>query len=88
MTTEMEMTENKERSKVRVEAVDTSCGSTGHMTADEIKGRSIGAEVNLACPECGEIHLTPEDACEAAARKISESLKYHKIKAEAELEKK
>lgn len=80
------MTDSKERSKVRVEAVDTSCGSTGHMTADEIKGRSIGDEVNLACPECGEIHLTPEDACEAARRKISETAKYQKIKSEAEVE--
>ena len=78
------MNDNKERSKVRVEAVDTSCGSTGHMTADEIKKRSIGMEVNLACPECGDIHLTPEDAGEAAAKKISETPKYQKIKSEAE----
>ncbi len=82
------MEDKKERAKVRVEAVDTSCGSTGHMTADEIKVRTIGEEVNLACPECGEIHLTPEDACEAAARKISETVKYHKIKSEAEPEQK
>ncbi len=80
------MTEKKRRSKVRAERVDTKCGSIGHMTVDEIKGRSIGDNVNMTCPECGEIHLTEEDACEAAQKKISETPKYKKIKSEAEVE--
>ncbi|MBI4798291.1 MAG: hypothetical protein HY794_06070 [Desulfarculus sp.] len=80
------MPDSKERSKVRAERVDTKCGSIGHMTADEIKGRTIGDEVEMTCPECGEIHLTVEDACEAAQKKISETAKYKKIKSEAEAE--
>ncbi len=82
------MPENKERTKVRVEAVDTKCGSSDHMTADEIRARSIGEELDMACPECGEIHLTVEDACEAAKKKYSETAKFKKIKSEAELENK
>lgn len=80
------MPDSKERSKVRAERVDTKCGSIGHMTADEIKGRTIGDEVEMTCPECGEIHLTVEEACEAAQKKISETAKYKKIKSEAEAE--
>ncbi|MFH1035229.1 MAG: hypothetical protein V1806_12040 [Pseudomonadota bacterium] len=78
------MPDSKERSKVRAERVDTKCGSIGHMTVDEIRGRTIGNEVEMTCPECGEIHLTEEDACEAAQKKISETAKYKKIKSEAE----
>lgn len=75
---------DKRRSEVRAERVDTKCGSLGHMTADEIKRRSVGAVVNLTCPECGEVHLTEEDAQEAARRKISETARYRQIKEEAE----
>lgn len=77
---------DKQRTEVRAERVDTKCGSVGHMTADEIKRRSVGPVVNLTCPECGEIHLTEEDAQEAARRKISETARYRQIKEEAEEE--
>ena len=80
------MPDRKERSKVRAERVDTKCGSIGHMTVEEIKGRTIGDEVEMTCPECGEIHLTVEEACEAGQKKISETAKYKKIKSEAEAE--
>jgi predicted RNA-binding Zn-ribbon protein involved in translation (DUF1610 family) len=78
--------EKKERTKVRVERVDTKCGAVDHMTVDEIRSRSMGPDVELACPQCGEIHLTDEDACEAAARKISDREKYKAIKEAAEEE--
>lgn len=78
------MATEKERTKVRAQRVDTKCGSIGHMTVDEIKRRSIGGDVEMACPECGKIHLTPEDACEAAQVKISETARYKRIQNEAE----
>lgn len=80
------MPDSKKRTEVRAERVDTKCGSVGHMTADEIKRRSIGENVNVTCPECGEIHLTEEDACEAAQKKITETPRYKQIKDEAEEE--
>ena len=78
--------ENREdgKTQVRAERVDTKCGSIGHMTVDEIKKRTIGEYVNVTCPECGEIHLTAEDAEEAARKKITKTSKYRKIKTEAE----
>jgi len=73
------------RTKVRAERVDTKCGSIGHMTVDEIKERTVGEDVNVTCPECGEIHLTPEDAEDAEARKITGTVKYRKLEMEVEL---
>jgi hypothetical protein len=73
------------RKKVRAERVDTKCGALGHMTVDEIRERIIGESVNVTCPECGAIHLTREEAEEAALKKISSSMRYRKIKAEAEV---
>ncbi|MFZ5587942.1 MAG: hypothetical protein ACOZHQ_18655 [Thermodesulfobacteriota bacterium] len=80
------MPDSNKRTEVRAERVDTKCGSVGHMTADEIKRRSIGENVNVTCPECGEIHLTEEDASEAEKKKISETPRYKQIKSEAEEE--
>jgi hypothetical protein len=82
------MPQGKDRTKVRVESVSTKCGSTDHMTADEIRARSIGEEVDMACPECGDIHLTVEEACEAAQKKYSDTDRYKRIKTEAEPDKK
>ena len=72
------------KTRVRAERVDTKCGSIGHMTVDEIRERTIGDYVNVTCPECGEIHLTTEDAEEAGRKKITESSKFRKIQSEAE----
>lgn len=72
------------RMKVRAERVDTRCGALGHMTVDEIRERIVGENVNVTCPECGAIHLTREEAEEAGLKKISSSVRYTKIKAEAE----
>ncbi len=75
----------KKRTKVRVERVDTKCGAVEHMSVDEIRARIVGeGEVDLACPECGQIHLTPEEAREAGKRKFTESERYRTIKSEAE----
>ena len=80
------MQRQDKKRKVRAERVDTKCGSVGHMTVDEIKERSCGENVNVTCPECGEIHLTVEDCEQAEAKKISQSAKFRKIQAEAEVE--
>jgi hypothetical protein len=78
------MEKPKKRSKVRVERVDTKCGSVGHMTVEDIVSRLIGQEVDLTCPECGEIHLTREEADHAKHKKISATPRFKKIKQEAE----
>jgi hypothetical protein len=76
--------EKSKKRKVRAERVDTKCGSIGHMTVDDIKERSVGEDVNVTCPECGEIHLSIEDIEEAQSRKITETPKYKKIERDAE----
>lgn len=78
------MDKDGKRTKVRAERVDTRCGSFGHMTVDEIRERMVGDTINVTCPECGEIHLTREEAEAAEERKIRNSLKYAKIQSEAE----
>jgi 5-methylcytosine-specific restriction endonuclease McrA len=72
------------RPKVRAERIDTKCGYIGHMTVDEIKSRSFGEHVNVACPECGKIHLTVEETEEAEAATLRKNKRYAKIKADAE----
>lgn len=65
--------------RVRARRVDTKCGFLGHMTVDEIRERIIGDQVNVTCPECGEIHLTVEDAEAAAARKVRDSARFKRL---------
>lgn len=65
--------------RVRARRVDTRCGLLGHMTVDEIRERIIGDQINVTCPECGEIHLTVEDAEGAAARKVRNSARFKKL---------
>lgn len=79
--------ENKrsKRPKVRAERLDTKCGYIGHMTVDQIKERSFGENVNVACPECGKIHLTLEDIEEAEALKCRKTKRFEKIKSDAEI---
>jgi hypothetical protein len=74
----------KKRAEVKAERLDTKCGSFPHMNVEEILSRLIGKEVNLACPECGEIHLTAEEAEHAKKKKLSETPRFKKIKQEAE----
>jgi 4-hydroxy-3-methylbut-2-en-1-yl diphosphate synthase IspG/GcpE len=54
------------------------------MTVDQIRERTVGENVNVACPECGEIHLTLEEVEEAEARRITSTRRFQKIKEEAE----
>lgn len=74
----------EKRTKVRAERVDTKCGVISHMTVDEIRERTVGENVNVTCPECGAIHLTAEEVEEAEKKKITQTSKYQRIKAEAE----
>lgn len=78
------MDKERKKTKVRVERVDTKCGAVSHMTVDEIRERIIGDNVNVTCPECGGIHLTREEAEEAATKRLSASARFKKIRAEAE----
>lgn len=78
------MKKSEKKFKVRAERVDTKCGYIGHMTVDEIKERSIGEFINVACPECGEIHLTVEEKEAAEMRRVTETSKFVRIKTEAE----
>jgi len=78
------MTRQEKTFRVRAERVDTRCGFIGHMTVDEIRRRTIGDHVNVTCPECGEIHLSREEADEAGKRKIVDSPQYARLVAEAE----
>ncbi len=75
----------EKRPIVRAERVDTKCGYIGHMTVDDIKSRSFGENVNLACPECGKIHLTVEEAEEAEAKVLRKSKRFAKLKSDAEI---
>ena len=81
------MTEDKKdkRPKVRAERLDTKCGYIGHMTVDQIKERSFGENVNVACPECGKIHFTVEDIEEAEAKKFRKTKRFARIKSDAEI---
>ena len=73
------------RPNVRAERMDTKCGYIGHMTVDQIKERSFGETVNVACPECGKIHFTIDDIEEAEARKLRKTTRFAKIKSDAEI---
>jgi len=65
--------------------MDTKCGYIGHMTVDQITERSFGGNINVACPECGKIHLTVEDTDEAEACLLSKTERFAKIKSDAEI---
>lgn len=78
------MGDKKNRRQVRVQRADTKCGAVDHMTVDEIKARALDENVELACPECGEIHLTPEDATAASQRKFTETRRFKTIVEQAE----
>ncbi len=65
--------------RVRARRVDTKCGFLGHMTVDEIRERLIGEQVNVTCPECGEIHLTVEEAEAAEARRVRDSARFRRL---------
>jgi hypothetical protein len=81
----MRQDKRENRPKVRAERMDTKCGYIGHMTVDQIKERSFGGNINVACPECGKIHLTVEDTDEAEACLLSKTERFAKIISDAEI---
>lgn len=77
--------QRENRPKVRAERMDTKCGYIGHMTVDQIKERSFGGNINVACPECGKIHFTVEDTDEAEACRLSKTERFARIKSDSEI---
>ncbi|MGQ9484777.1 MAG: hypothetical protein ACUVSA_07295 [Desulfosoma sp.] len=69
--------------RVRARRVDTKCGLLAHMTVDEIRERTIGDQLNVTCPECGEIHLTVEEAEAASFRRVRDSARFKRLLEEA-----
>ncbi len=68
---------------VRGQCPSCACGYVGHMTAEELKARAVGDEVNLSCPVCGLIHLSREEAEDMEQKKVTESARYKKLLREA-----
>ena len=79
----MNSLKKRSRPRVRVENIKCAAGYVGHMTTDEIKSYLIGDYVDLACPVCGLVHLTLEEAEAEETRKITESERYKQILKEA-----
>ena len=73
----------KRRRMIRAERVDTAPGCIGHMTIDEIRTRTLSADVSFACPACGRTHMTVEEKEEAELQRVIDSLRYRQIVAEA-----
>lgn len=68
---------------VRGQCPACTCGYVGHMTAEELKARAVGDEVNLSCPVCGLIHLSREEAKDMEQKKIIETPRYQQLLREA-----
>ncbi len=68
---------------VRGQCPACSCGYVGHMTAEELKARAVGDEVNLSCPVCGLIHLNREEAEDMEQKKVTETARYQQLLKEA-----
>ncbi len=82
----MHDTNEKKRRKIRAENPSGACGYVGHLTADELKERAVGQDVDGSCPICGMVHLTRDEIEELERQKISESERFDTIKREAEAE--
>ena len=80
----MRTNQPESRFTVRAEHPDCACGDVGHMTVDELKRQLTGEEISLACPACGQVHLTRSEIEELAKEKISRSRRYKEIQAQAE----
>ncbi len=78
------MNSKKSRFKVRAETPDCACGDVGHMTVDELKNQLTGEEISLACPACGQVHLTRSEIAELEKEKVCHSKRYKEIQAQAE----
>ncbi len=69
----------KNETIVRGQCPACACGYVGHMTAEELKARAVGDEVNLSCPACGLIHLTREEAEDMEQKKVTETARYRQL---------
>jgi Zn-finger nucleic acid-binding protein len=70
--------------KVRVECPQCAGGYVGHMTADELRERSVQETCDLSCPACGLIHLSREEVDLANQQKIVETERYRQLRMQAE----
>ncbi len=73
----------KLKTVVRGQCPACACGYVGHMTAEELKARAVGDEVNLSCPACGLIHLNREEAEDMEQKKVIETARYQQLLREA-----
>ena len=80
------MTQNakKKRRQVRVENPSAACGYVGHRTADELKLRAVGDNVDGTCPVCGMVHLSLDEINELERQRVIKSSRFDEIKKEAE----
>jgi hypothetical protein len=72
------------RRQVRAENPSGACGYIGHLTADELKARTVGDNVDGTCPVCGMVHLSMDEIEELERQKVIESKRFNDIKDEAE----
>ena len=73
------MNKKNSRTWARAEHPDCACGNIGHMTVDELQLQLTGDETMLACPACGQVHLTRSEIMELEKQKVSRSERYKKI---------
>ncbi len=83
----MTTAEKKKRREVRAENPSGACGYVGHITADELKARAVGDEVDGTCPLCGLVHLSMDEIEELEKHKVIDSERFGVIKEEAEAKK-
>ncbi len=72
------------RFQVRAENPSGACGYIGHLTADELKARATGDQVDGTCPICGMVHLSRTEIEELEQTRIRDSRRYREIQASAE----
>jgi len=80
----MTTTEKKKKRQVRAENPSGACGYVGHITADELKARAVGDEVDGTCPVCGLVHLSMDEIEELERQKVIDSVRFGAIREEAE----
>ncbi len=80
----MRAKKKKKRHVVRGENPAAACGYIGHFTADELKARAMGDEIDGVCPTCGLVHLSREEIDELERQKVIESDRFGVVRDEAE----
>lgn len=80
----MTTAKKKKRRQVRAENPGGACGYVGHLTADELKARAVGDDVDGTCPICGLVHLSRDEISELEKQKVVDSARFGAIRKEAE----